>query len=113
MIVIPPSKQAGAAGKTGSQFTGDVFAYLTMPSTDGVTINTVNFTPCARTYWHHHENGQILIVLAGSRAISSRMAARSGSCARGTRYECASGRGGTGTGPQRDPLSPTLPFRWA
>jgi quercetin dioxygenase-like cupin family protein len=71
LIVIPPSKQAGAAGKTGSQFTGDVFAYLTMPSTDGVTINTVSFTPCARTYWHSHEKGQILIVLAGQGLIQS------------------------------------------
>ncbi|HMK96157.1 MAG TPA: cupin domain-containing protein [Acidimicrobiales bacterium] len=65
MIIIPPAKQAGAAGKTGSQFTGDVSAYLTMPSTDGVTINTVSFSPCARTYWHSHEKGQIIFVLAG------------------------------------------------
>ena len=71
MIIIPPSKQAGAAGKTGSQFTGDVFAYLTMPSTDGVVINTVSFTPCARTHWHSHEKGQILIVLAGQGLIQS------------------------------------------
>ncbi len=65
MILIPPSKHAGPTMKTGSQFTGDVFAYMTMGPTDGVTINTVNFTPCARTYWHSHERGQILIVLAG------------------------------------------------
>ncbi|MGP8206527.1 MAG: cupin domain-containing protein [Acidimicrobiales bacterium] len=51
--------------KAGSQFTGEVFPYLTMAATDGVTINTVNFTPCARTYWHSHEKGQILIVVAG------------------------------------------------
>ena len=65
MIITPPLLQAGTAGKAGSQFTGSVFPYLTMPSTDGVTINTVNFTPCARTYWHHHEFGQILLVVAG------------------------------------------------
>jgi quercetin dioxygenase-like cupin family protein len=65
MIITPPNKQAGEAGKPGSQFTGDVFPYVTMPSTDGVTINTVNFTPCGRTYWHSHEKGQVLIVLAG------------------------------------------------
>ena len=71
MIIIPPDKQAGPAGKTGSQFTGDAFPYLTMPSTDGVTINTVNFTPCARTYWHSHENGQVLMVLAGRGLIQA------------------------------------------
>jgi quercetin dioxygenase-like cupin family protein len=71
VIIIPPATHAGTAGKTGSQFTGDVFPYLTMPSTDGVVINTVNFTPCARTYWHSHENGQILIVLAGRGLIQA------------------------------------------
>jgi quercetin dioxygenase-like cupin family protein len=71
MIIIPPTKHAGTSGKSGSQFTGQVFPYMTMPSTDGVTINTVNFTPCARTFWHHHENGQILIVLAGRGLIQA------------------------------------------
>ena len=71
MIVISPANHAGTKGKPGSQFTGSVYPYMTMPSTDGVTINTVNFTPCARTYWHHHEGGQILIVLAGKGLIQS------------------------------------------
>jgi quercetin dioxygenase-like cupin family protein len=71
LIIIPPAKQAGTAGKPGSQFTGDVFPYMTMPSTDGVTINTVNFTPCARTYWHSHQNGQILIMLGGRGLIQA------------------------------------------
>jgi quercetin dioxygenase-like cupin family protein len=71
VILIPPNQQAGPAGKSGSLFTGDVFAYLTMASTDGVTINTVDFTPCARTYWHAHEDGQILIVLAGRGLIQA------------------------------------------
>jgi len=71
MIITSPKDQAGTAGKAGSQFTGEVFPYLTMPSTDGVTINTVNFSPGARTFWHHHENGQILQVLAGRGWIQS------------------------------------------
>lgn len=71
MRIIPPPRQAGVAGKPGSQFTGSVYPYVTMASTDGVTINTVDFTPCARTYWHHHEGGQILIVLAGRGLIQA------------------------------------------
>jgi quercetin dioxygenase-like cupin family protein len=71
MIIIPPAEQAGTSGKPGAQFTGAVFPYLTMAATDGVTINTVNFTPCARTFWHHHEKGQILIVLAGRGLIQA------------------------------------------
>ena len=39
---------------------------------DGVTINTVTFTPCARTYWHWHERGQLLIVLAGRGFVATR-----------------------------------------
>jgi quercetin dioxygenase-like cupin family protein len=71
VIIVPPSAQAGTAGKQGSQFTGAVFAYLTLPSTDGVVINTVSFTPGARTYWHSHDNGQILQVLAGRGLIQA------------------------------------------
>ena len=71
MIIISPKDQAGTTGKPGSKFTGDVYPYMTMPSTDGVTINTVNFTPGARTFWHSHENGQILQVLAGRGRIQT------------------------------------------
>ena len=71
MIIIPPSAQAGVSGKPGSQFTGAVFPYLTLPATDGVTINTVNFTPGAHTFWHRHEHGQILQVLAGRGLIQT------------------------------------------
>lgn len=71
MIITSPKDQAGIVGKPGSKFTGDVYPYMTMPSTDGVTINTVNFTPGARTFWHSHENGQILQVLAGRGLIQT------------------------------------------
>ncbi len=71
MIIISPADQAGTAGKPGSKFTGIAYPYVTMAATDGVTINTVNFTPGARTHWHHHENGQILQVLAGRGLVQS------------------------------------------
>ncbi|ASR36906.1 cupin [Prauserella marina] len=71
MIHIPPRQQAGTAGKAGSQFTGVAFPYVTMAATDGVVINTVDFTPGARTHWHSHEDGQILQVLAGRGLVQS------------------------------------------
>jgi quercetin dioxygenase-like cupin family protein len=71
VIVISPTQQPGPIAKRGSLFTGDAFPYLTMPTTDDVTINTVCFTPGARTYWHSHENGQILQVLAGHGLVQS------------------------------------------
>ena len=72
MKIIPPQDHAGTAGKQGSQFSGSVYPYLTMPATDGVVINTVNFTPGARTYWHSHEKGQILQVVAGRGLIQTK-----------------------------------------
>lgn len=71
MIIVPPEKAAGTAGKPGSRFTGQAYPYVTLPSTDGVVINTVTFTPGARTHWHRHERGQILQVLAGRGLIQS------------------------------------------
>lgn len=71
MIVTHPTTQAGTAGKPGSQFTGNAYPYLTMAATDGVTINTVDFTPGARTFWHHHQDGQVLQVLAGRGLVQS------------------------------------------
>ncbi|MGO1560232.1 Transcriptional regulator [Actinomycetales bacterium JB111] len=71
MKISRPDTFAGTSGKPGSQFTGDVHPYVTMAATDGVTINTVTFTPGARTFWHHHENGQILQVLAGRGLVAA------------------------------------------
>lgn len=40
-----------------------------MSATDGVTVNHVCFAPGARTYWHYHENGQLLKVVTVSGLI--------------------------------------------
>lgn len=71
MLKVSPADQAGTVGKAGSQFTGAAFPYVTMRTTDGVTINTVVFTPGARTHWHAHERGQILQIVAGRGLIQS------------------------------------------
>ena len=49
----------------GPTFTGDVWADPVMPATDGVVINSIVFTPGARTFWHSHEHGQLLQITAG------------------------------------------------
>ena len=38
----------------------------------GVMINTVIFTPGARTYWHRHPGGQLLAVTAGRGVVATR-----------------------------------------
>lgn len=45
--------------------TGAVWGTSVLPTTDGVTINTVYFAPGARTYWHRHGGGQLLRVANG------------------------------------------------
>ena len=63
---IFPGRQDGAVSDVKSAtFSGHVLADPVMPTTDGVTINNVFFSPGARTYWHTHEVGQVLTVVAG------------------------------------------------
>lgn len=58
--------EAGTASEQrGPTFTGTVWADQVMAPTDGVMINSVFFPPGARTHWHRHERGQVLIVTAG------------------------------------------------
>ncbi len=63
--IVSPVDEPGGSGRGGSTFTGEVFTYVTMEYTDGAAVTNVCFTPGARTFWHSHENGQILLVLAG------------------------------------------------
>lgn len=63
---IFPGRQDGVSSEVKSAtFTGDVLGDPVMPTTDGVTINNVFFSPGARTYWHTHEVGQVLTVIGG------------------------------------------------
>jgi quercetin dioxygenase-like cupin family protein len=67
-----------AAGKPSEQrtatFTGTVHMDPVL-DTGKVTINTVIFTPGARTYWHSHPGGQLLIVTAGRGIVATRAGA--------------------------------------
>jgi quercetin dioxygenase-like cupin family protein len=57
--------------RRSATITGEAWFDPVLPATDGNTITTVFFTPGAHTYWHSHENGQILQVLAGRGLICS------------------------------------------
>jgi quercetin dioxygenase-like cupin family protein len=43
-----------------------------LKATDGALVNNVFFEPRARTHWHRHERGQLLVVSAGSGHVRSR-----------------------------------------
>lgn len=64
MIIRHANESRIVPGKA-SRFTGEASGDSVMPATDGVIINTVSFSPRARTHWHHHEHGQILRVDSG------------------------------------------------
>ncbi|CAN5319920.1 cupin domain-containing protein [soil metagenome] len=64
MIIRHANPEHDAPGKA-SQFTGRAVGDAVLPTTDGVTINTVTFEPGARTFWHEHSEGQILFVVTG------------------------------------------------
>lgn len=70
---ISPGR-AGAAGseRRTSTFTGDVWVTPVIPSREEVTVNSVNFAPGARTYWHSHRDGQVLHVVAGEGRVATR-----------------------------------------
>lgn len=60
--------EQGPLNPYGKYFTGTT--YLTMLSTNESTFNApignVTFEPGARTHWHKHSGGQILLVLDGT-----------------------------------------------
>ncbi len=66
MRIVHGSDRGEPSERREATFTGEVWADPLLPTTDGTTIATVFFAPGARTYWHHHEHGQILQVLAGN-----------------------------------------------
>jgi quercetin dioxygenase-like cupin family protein len=64
--IVHGSADGAVTEARGTTFTGTVWGDPVLPTTDGTTINSVTFTPGARTFWHHHERGQILLVTAGT-----------------------------------------------
>ncbi len=71
MQLINPKDQPGSSIDAGAHFTGEVHTYMAMAPTGGVSVNNVSFTPSARTHWHSHERGQVLVVLAGRGLVQS------------------------------------------
>jgi 4-carboxymuconolactone decarboxylase len=64
-----PAAPTGRAGDrpASSNFTGDVWVTSPFRASGGATLGgaTVTFAPAARTKWHSHPRGQLLVVMAG------------------------------------------------
>ncbi len=65
--IIRGGSQAPVKGAVGN-FTGDVTVNRLFPSNDPLNISGgyVSFVPGARTAWHSHPQGQMLIITSGS-----------------------------------------------
>lgn len=66
-IAITPNGATPSAVGTPDQFTGQVIINPLFPATDETRATTgeVTFAPGARTAWHTHPAGQLLIVTSG------------------------------------------------
>jgi quercetin dioxygenase-like cupin family protein len=70
---ISRGREAGQRSELRSDtFTGTVWGDPVLEPTDGVTIASVFFAPEARTHWHRHERGQVLVVTSGQGRVASR-----------------------------------------
>lgn len=68
MEIIRARQPAAPSQLRTTTFTGTVYADPVFNTGDVVVANVI-FTPGARTFWHHHERGQIIYVTAGSGLI--------------------------------------------
>jgi quercetin dioxygenase-like cupin family protein len=61
-----------ATSEMSETFTGTALRDPVLTGDDVLTVNSVTFPPGARTDWHTHENGQILIVTSGRGRAATR-----------------------------------------
>lgn len=72
MKIVRSRSTGSASVRKQDTFVGEVWADPVLPTTDGATINTIFFTPGARTNWHSHEHGQLLQATAGAGWVCTR-----------------------------------------
>src|SRR3954463_11257264 len=72
MRVIRGREANTASENRTSTFTGTVWADVLLAGEPGVTVNNVFFGPGSRTYWHTHDGGPVLPVIAGAGVVLAR-----------------------------------------
>lgn len=69
-------RQDGEPVRFGTDtFTGRAMVNPLVHSEEGqrqVRVNSVSFEPGARTYWHSHDDGQLILVTTGHGAVATR-----------------------------------------
>jgi quercetin dioxygenase-like cupin family protein len=73
MITISHGRRSGAPSEArGETFSGKVWADPVVQASPELTVNAVFFEPGARTHWHRHAVGQVLVVTQGAGFLRSR-----------------------------------------
>lgn len=72
MKISRQSDDTRKAGPRSETFTGMVWGESLVDEIPGAAANSVLFAPGARTHWHRHEGGQILLVTDGQGKVRSR-----------------------------------------
>ncbi|HTU96812.1 MAG TPA: cupin domain-containing protein [Solirubrobacteraceae bacterium] len=65
-----------ATSPMSETFTGTALRDPVLTGDDVLTVNSVTFPPGARTHWHTHETGQVLVVTSGHGRAGTREGAR-------------------------------------
>lgn len=65
MITVVRSQATPPSSPATGTFTGEAWKDTVLSRRDGINVGSVFFTPGARTYWHTHEGGQLIMITAG------------------------------------------------
>lgn len=60
------SRSGRPSGRRTGTFTGEVWGDPVSPEGSDPVVNTVLFAPGARTYWHRHTAGQLIVATHGA-----------------------------------------------
>jgi quercetin dioxygenase-like cupin family protein len=74
-VKINRGREAGQPSEDrtdGATFTGTVWGDTALSGVPGAMVSDVFFGPGGRTYWHRHENGQILLITHGRGRVQTR-----------------------------------------
>jgi quercetin dioxygenase-like cupin family protein len=71
-MIIAPGDGSSASERRDATFTGEVWATPVVSAAGDAMIASIFFAPGARTFWHSHDRGQVLQVVAGSGLICAR-----------------------------------------
>ncbi|MFE5838783.1 cupin domain-containing protein [Arthrobacter sp. NPDC056493] len=70
LTIVRDRLTTGTSEQVNGPVTGEIWRDI-LHQKDGTSASKNFFTPCARTHWHSHEGGQLLIVEAGEGFVAT------------------------------------------